>query len=404
MKHNLAELSYPEAPKIVIKPPGPKSLEITKKIDEYSPKRMRMSVPCVWESAKGATVKDVDGNVYIEFGAGFHAASTGFCHPVIIQAVKDQLDKMSVPPAQFDVEARYYAAKKITSICPPGLNNAMLATSGTESVETAVKFARLYTKRKDIISLHRHYHGKGFLATKLTGTHGPYGPYANGVLHGPSPYCYRCPFKLEHPDCDLVCADYINEVIANESKGGVYGGKHNVAALIMEPLARVGGTPKGYLTKIKKICSENEVLFIADEVTCGSGRTGKWWMCDWENVIPDMLVIGKGASSGIPSSILVTTKEITEEMPIGINEGNTWGMNPIQCAAISATIDVMIEEKMLENALSVGNYFTKRLAEMKEDHAIIGDVQSFGLNTAIELVKDRKTKEPWPEAGTEIFT
>jgi 4-aminobutyrate aminotransferase-like enzyme len=196
----------------------------------------------------------------------------------------------------------------------------------------------------------------------------------------------------------LVCADYVGEVIKAESPG-------NVAAVILEPWARVGGTPKGYLPRVKKICEENGALLIADEITCGCGRSGKWWYCNYEGVVPDILITGKGIGSGIvPVSFVVTTKEIADGLPYSINEGQTFGAVPAACAAVSATIDVIKELKLVENAASVGDYMKKRLQEMTNEHKLLGDVSAAGLEITLDIVKNKETKEPVFAEGVELGT
>lgn len=419
---NLADLSFPEAPKIVAKPPGPKSIEVLKKVNQYVPHHVyerrsgvptivkstkgwvntpyifqAITSPIVWDTGRGATIRDVDGNIFIDFSAGWHAASTGHSHPKVVQAVKEVIDNL-VNTDSWSFELQAVAAKKFVEIAPKGLNKTFFQCSGTEAVEQACKLARFVTKKTEIISLHYHYHGSGYLASSLTGFPQvrDFGPYPAGVLHAPTPYCYRCSFKQEYPKCDFLCLDYVDEVIKAESP-------KNMAAVILEPWSRHGGTPEGYLARLKEICEENNILLIADEITCGFGRTGKWWACDWEGVVPDILCSAKGLSSGFPASAVIASAEMMDQLPSGC-QASSFGMGPISCAAVSATIDVMKEMKLVENAAVVGNYVKKRLLEMKEDHKLIGNVVSKGLEPMLELVKDRKTKEPAIEETKKVFT
>lgn len=389
MTRSLAELSWSEAPKMVVTPPGPRAKEILEK-DRENIAQLFMypgMIPAVWDSARGATVRDVDGNTYIDFTAGWHAASTGHCHPRVIQAIKAQMDNL-INTAGWATELRYKAAEKIASICPSPLKKCLFGTTGTDAVELAVKMARKFTKKHDIISLHTHYHGRGYIAGPLSGQmclDKDFGPYPSGVIHVPSPFCYRCPFKQKYPDCDLLCVDYYENVIEQESND-------DVAAVILEPWARIGGTPVGYLPKLKKLCEKHSILLIADEITCGMGRTGKWWYSNHENVVPDILLTAKGLGSGFFGSAAVSRREIVDVMPEGCFTASFPG-NPMSSAAIIATQDVMKEERIVENAAQVGDYIHKRLLEMKEEHEAIGYVNCKGLELYIEFVSDRKTKE-----------
>lgn len=395
------ELSYPDAPKIVVKPPGPKASDIIKKVNQYVPTQIyipgkRYFPPAVWESARGSTVRDVDGNIFIDFTAGWHATNTGHSHPKVIQAIKEATEKF-LNTACWPFELRYEAARKVIEIAPKGLNRTYFKASGSLAVQEACKLARLFTKKTDIISLHHHWHGVGYLASHISpGNHvKDFGPLAGGVLHAPTSYCYRCSFRQEYPKCDLLCANYIEEVIKTESV-------NNVAAVILEPWARYGGTPDGYLARLKKICEENEVLFIADEITCGFGRTGKWWACDWEKVTPDILLTAKGLSSGFPNAAVIASEKMTKQLP-EMSQATSFSMNPVACAAVSVTIDVAKEMNIVQNAALVGDYMKKRLLEMKEDHNLIGNVAAKGLNIRLDLVKDRKTKKPAVEETGKVF-
>lgn len=390
MSRGLSELSWPDAPKILVTPPGPKAREILEKDKQKVGSHIYLypgMIPVVWESARGATVRDVDGNIYIDLTAGWHAANTGHCHPRVVQSIKEQMEKL-VNAAGWATELRYKAAEKVLSVCPSPLDKCIFATTGTEAVELAIKMARRFTKKHDIISLHTHFHGRGYAAGPASGSqciNKDFGPYPSGFLHAPSPYCYYCSFKQEYPSCDFLCVNYIEEVIFNESD-------YDVAAIILEPWARVGGTPQGYLSRLKKLCEKHGILLIADEITCGSGRTGRWWYCDHENIVPDILLAAKGITSGFPGSVVISKREIIDKMPPSCFT-SSYSANPMTLAAIISTIDVMRDEKIVENAAFVGDYISKRLREMHEKHEIVGFVNSKGLEIYIEFVSDRKTKK-----------
>jgi len=390
MTGSLAELSWPDAPKIIVTPPGPKAKEIMKRDKEKVGSQIYLypgTTPMVWESARGATVKDVDGNIYIDLTGGWHAASTGHCHPRVVQSIQEQIGKL-INAAGWATELRYKAAEKMVSVCPSPLEKCIFGTTGTDAVELGIKMARRFTKKHDIISLHTHFHGRGYAAGAASGArciNKDFGPYPSGFLYAPSPYCYYCSFKQEYPDCGLLCVDYLEDVINHESD-------YDVAAVILETWARDGGTPKGYLSKLKKLCEKHGILLIADEITCGTGRTGKWWYCDHENVVPDILLAAKGITSAFPGSVVVSRSELIDKMPPSCFT-TSYSTNPISFAAMIATIDVMKEEKIVENAAKVGDYISKRLHEMQEEHELIGFVNSKGMEIYIEFVSDRKTKK-----------
>jgi 4-aminobutyrate aminotransferase-like enzyme len=344
----------------------------------------------------GATVRDLDGNIYIDLTGGQHTASTGHSHPKVIKAISEAAVK-GINSAQWPHIYRYEAAKKIVEICPSNLNRVVFQHSGTEGTSHAIRLARHFTKKDDIISL-GHYHGKGYLGYPWRGGMAPPGR----EIRAPGSNCYRCTFKLEYPECGLRCAEYVGEVIKSQSfsRNGVRG-EHNVAAVIMEPFAG-GFMPNGYLPKLKNILEENEVLLIADEIKIGFGRTGKWWGCDWDNIVPDIICASKGIASGVPAAAIIGSAEMWDSMPDSC-EVHSFTGNPIVCAGISATIDMMKEMKIIENAAKVGDYMRQRLLEMQEDHELIGNPSCKGLFFRIELVKDRKTKELATEATEKIF-
>jgi len=406
MGQSLAELSYSDAPKIVVKPPGPKATEIMEKLLKYVPQHLYdlPSFPfTVWDSQRGATMRDVDGNIFIDFTGGMHTASTGYCHPKVVQAIAEITAKLA-QASSGQTAIRVEAARKLLKIIPSGMRNkckTFFQSSGTEAVEAMTRIARFFTKKTNIISLHHHYYGRGQIAATMTGPalaclFKGFGPYPSGALHAPTPYCYRCSFGQIYPGCDLLCADYLQEVIKTESA------PDDVAGLILEPWARWGGTPKGYLTRVKEICEENEMLLLCDEITCGFGRTGKWWACEWENVTPDIMTTAKGLTSGYGGSAVVAPNEMLEILPPG-SQIQTYAMQPLTCASVSATIDVMKEMNIVQNAARVGDHILKRLTEMKEEHELIGNVWGRGLHFGVDLVKNRKTKEPAREEGHQIL-
>ena len=392
MVKSLAELSYPDAPKMVVKPPGPKSLEITEKINKVTAQRLvgagrpgRGSV--VWKSARGATVQDVDGNIYIDWTAGWHAASTGHSTPEVAQAIYETAKNVMINTGPFAVELRYTAAKKLLEIMPGDLKKGQtfFGSSGTEATYGAANVARVFTGKPDLIALSTHYHGH-------RGWQGPEGK----LLIGPTPSCYNCQIGETYPECGFACVDFLENM--NKISGG-----NNVAGVILEPWARYGGTPEGYLPRLKKMCEENNLLLLADDITCGFGRSGKyWWFEEWENVVPDILITAKGVGSGIPFCAVVAPTEMMEKF--NVSQVHSFAMNPVTCAAVAANIDVMKKLDILNNVHVVGELIKKRFLEMQEEHEMIGDVPSKGLNVGVTIVKDRRTRELDRAKGARVFS
>ena len=291
-------------------------------------------------------------------------------------------------------------AEKVAHITPGNLKQSFFTNSGTEANEAAVLLARMATGSFDVVALRHAYAGGSALAKAVT-AHAPYrkaGVISVGIAHAVNAYCYRCPLHLTYPDCGVACANDVENLIQTGTSG-------NIAAFIAEPIQGVGGfitPPKEYFKIVFKIVKQYGALFISDEVQTGWGRTGKKWFGieQWE-VVPDMITSAKGMANGVPIGLTVTTPEIAGSFQ-GANIA-TFGGNPVTSVAAKATIELIEEENLLENAHTAGNYFRGKLEELQQKHALIGDVRGMGLMQALELVKDRKTKEPAPEATTQVM-
>jgi 4-aminobutyrate aminotransferase-like enzyme len=392
-KKDLNTLGYPEAPKIVVTPPGPKSKAMFQKIQTVVPQQLYGLVrpdvsQLIWESAKGDTVRDVDGNYYIDWTAGFHMANAGHAPPQVVEAVKNAISKI-INTANWSHELRYDAAKTLLSISPSKLDTVVLGGgSGTEATLAAVEAARMFKKKNNVISLYTHYHGQS--------TIGQWWGRNVNLLVAPSCNCYHCSFRLEYPDCGIFCAEFIEQVVKDQTH-------NNTAAVILEPWARYHGTPKGYLPKLKKVCEDNDILMIADEITCGQGRSGKWWACDWENVVPDILCTAKGLTSGLQGNAIVTSKEIATALPPG-SQIHSYAANPMTCAAIISTINTIKELDLVNNAKVVGQMIRKRLLELQSEHEMLGSVSAKGLNVGVTFVKDKASKEVDMLTGAKVFS
>jgi 4-aminobutyrate aminotransferase-like enzyme len=347
--------------------------------------------PLVIARAKDQYVWDADGNQYLDFLGGIVTISVGHCNDQINAKVHKQLDTLQHVSTVFANEPQAALAKKIASITPGGqLTKSFFTNSGTEANETAILTARCYTGNTEIVALRHSYHGRSAMAMSLTGQ-GSWrlGPSQAGVIHAHNAYCYRCPFGLKYPDCEVRCATDMEELIRTTT-----GGK--VAGFIGEPIQGVGGyitPPKEYFQIVQKIIKNHGGIFISDEVQTGWGRTGgKWFGIEQWGVVPDIITGAKGLANGSPIGLTVAKPEVADGLK-GVTL-STFGGNPVTATAAKAVIDFIEEQRLVDNCTETGNYFHGRLLELKDKHELIGDVRGMGLMQAIELVEDRETKAP----------
>ena len=352
--------------------------------------------PLVTDHASMQYLWDSEGKKYLDFFGGIVTISVGHSNPRVTSKIKAQIDKIQHNSTVLPNEAIVALAEKIAGITPGDISKTYFTNSGTEANEAAILLARMSTGNFDVVALRHAYSGSSHLAKAVT-AHAPYrkaGVISVGIAHAVNAYCYRCPLHLKYPDCEVACANDVENLIQTGTSG-------NIAAFIAEPIQGVGGfitPPKEYF----KIVKQYGALFISDEVQTGWGRTGKKWFGieNWE-VVPDMITSAKGMGNGVPIGLTVTTPEIAGSFQ-GSNIA-TFGGNPVTSVAAKATIELIEEENLLENAHTVGAHFRSKLEELQQKHALIGDVRGMGLMQALELVKDRKTKEPAPEATTQVM-
>jgi 4-aminobutyrate aminotransferase/(S)-3-amino-2-methylpropionate transaminase len=360
--------------------------------------------PMYIASAEGAMIYDVEGNEYIDFGGGIAVMNVGHSNPKVIQAIKDQVDRFThtcFMVAPYDVAVRL--GVKLCNIAPgKSAKRVMYANSGAEALENVVKIARYHTKRQGIVVLDHAFHGRTLLTMTMTSKAKPYkwgfGPFAPEIYRIPNAYCYRCPFGLSYPKCDCACADYLKDFFGKVPAD-------MLAAVVVEPVQGEGGfiaPPAGYFPKLAGICRDNGILFVADEIQSGMARTGgKMFAIEHSGVEPDLMTVAKSLAAGLPLSAVVGRQEIMDSVhPGGI--GGTYGGNPVCCAAALAVLQVYEEEKILEKSERLGKKLGKYFRELKRKYEIIGDVRGMGPMLAMELVKDRKTKEPAPEETSAI--
>jgi 4-aminobutyrate aminotransferase len=347
--------------------------------------------PLVVARAKNQYVWDADGNQYLDFFGGIVTVSVGHCNDEVNAAVHKQLDTFWHVSTVFANEPQAALAKKIASVTPGGkLTKSFFTNSGTEANETAILAARCYTGNTEIVALRHSYHGRSAMAMTLTGQ-GAWrlGPAQAGVVHAHNAYCYRCPFGLTYPDCGVKCAEDVEDLIRSSTGG-------RVAGFIAEPIQGVGGfitPPKEYFQIVERIVRNHGGIFITDEVQTGWGRTGgKWFGIEQYGVTPDIMTGAKGLANGSPIGLTVATPEVADSVK-GLTI-STFGGNPVTSTAAKAVIDYIDEHDLRTNCTETGGYLRGRLEELKDKHEIIGNVRGMGLLQAIELVRDRKTKEP----------
>ena len=349
------------------------------------------SDPLVADHASMQYLWDSEGKKYLDFFGGIVTVSVGHANPRVTSKMKQQIDKLQHTSTVFPNEAIVALAEKIAQITPGNISQSMFTNSGTEANETAVQLARVHTGSFEIVALRHGYSGRSQLAQGLT-AHAPWRkslPGTLGIVHALNAYCYRCPLGKTYPSCEVACAKDVEAVIQTTTSG-------QIAAFLAEPIQGVGGfitPPKEYFKIVFKIVKDYGGLFIADEVQTGWGRTGKKWFGieQWE-VTPDIITSAKSMGNGHPIGLTATTPEIAASFK-GL-QISTFGGNPVTSVTAKAVIDLVEEDHLMDNAATVGAHFRQGLEDLQRKHLVVGDVRGMGLMQAIELVKDRTTKEP----------
>ena len=372
--------------------PGPKSAEYLAMSAEYEKGCTSGQSPIIWESAEGCVVRDVDGNEYLDWTSGVLVTNIGHCHPKQVKAVQDQVAKLMCP-YDYRTSIRSEFAKRMVesmTASAKNLDTCFLLSTGSEATEAAMRVAKRFTGRHEMISFWGGFHGRTWGAMSMAGKQGTkkqWGPLMPGCLYSPYAYCYRCPFGKTPDSCGMACLDWLDHTVATASVG-------DIAGLILEPYQGGSGfifPPDGWLTQVQKWCRENDILFIVDEVQASFGRTGKMYCIEHEGLSPNMLCVGKGIGSGIPTAATMFESHMLE----GIGEmSSTSGGNPVSCASGLAVLDVIEEENLLENCNKVGGYMLGRLKQMVDKYEVCGDARGKGLVIGLELVKDKQSKEP----------
>lgn len=350
---------------------------------------------------EGKWLFDADGRKYLDFFGGIVTVSLGHCEPRVVAAIEKQAKTLQHVSTLFPTIPIVELAETLAELFP-GQKPARVffSNSGTEAIETALLTARVHTERTEVIALRHGYHGRSMLSMSLTGHAGWRlgGVHDPGIRHAVAPYCYRCPLKLRYPECGVACADDVEEVIRTTTSG-------RPAALIAEPIMGVGGfitPPPEYHGRVAEIVRRHEGLVIADEVQTGWGRTGgKWFGIEQYGVKPDLVVAAKSLGNGHPVGATLARKEVADSFK-GLTI-STFGGNPVTMAAAKAVVDVIAQDRLMVNAAEVGGHLRKRLDGLSEKHRLVGEVRGMGLMQGIELVKDRGTREPAPEATAAVM-
>ncbi len=376
--------------------PGKKSAELLQLRNEYIPRGVFQVAPVFITRAKGAHVEDVDGNEYLDFTSGISVLNIGHGHERVVNAVKEQADRFMHTCFHVMMYEPYVRlAQKLAAITPGSFpKQVMLANSGAEAVENGIKIARRYTGRYGVIAFEYAFHGRTRLTMGLTSQVRYYkygfGPFDPGIQRFPYAYHYRAPFETTEAAYGEYCVRRIEEGF------NIYMAAEEIAAIIVEPFLGEGGyvaPPPEFIQGLRRICDKHGIVFIADEIQSGMGRTGKMWAIEHFGVTPDIMLTAKSLGGGTVLSAVVGKKEIMDAVDVG-GLGGTFGGNPLSCAAALETIAVMEKEKLPERAARLGKIARDRLETMKGKYALIGDVRGLGSAIGIELVLNRKTKEP----------
>ncbi|HWG20083.1 MAG TPA: aminotransferase class III-fold pyridoxal phosphate-dependent enzyme [Terracidiphilus sp.] len=345
--------------------------------------------------AEGCWFTDAAGKRYLDFSSQLMCVNLGHKNPRVVEAIAEQARELAYIAPGYATTARAKLSAKLLEVLPAGLEKFFFATSGTEANEAAFKIARMVTGKNKIISRYRSYHGSTTGSIAATGDPRRWAmePAGKGLgfVFAPETNCYKCPIRHTYPGCGIACADYIEHMIENES---------DVAAMIVEPVVGTNGVlvpPPEYMPKLRQICDRHGVLLIADEVMAGWGRTGRWFSVDHWDVKPDILVTAKGITSAyVPLGLCATTRKIADYFEDHyFSHGHTYEAHPITLGPAVATIEEMQRLKLVERAAELEPYLRAKLNALKEMHPSVGDVRGLGLFFAVELVKDRTTKEPF---------
>ena len=393
-----------KSPRIKTKLPGPRAKKLIKLDNVYvSPSYTRV-YPLVVEKADGLWIHDVDDNCFLDFTAGIAVTATGHCHPKVVKAIQTQAEKLlHMSGTDFYYTPQILLAEKLASLAPGnGGKRVYFGNSGAEAVEAAFKLARWHTKRELNIAFFGAFHGRTMGALSLTASKTVqkrnYNPLVPGITHIPYAYCYRCPYNLAYPQCGVYCVKWVEETLFRTTVPA-----EEVAAIFVEPIQGEGGyivPPPEFHQELYAIAQKYGILYVADEVQAGMGRTGKMFAMEHFGVEADIMALAKGIASGLPLGAMVAKAEIMD-WEAG-SHASTFGGNPLSCQAAMATIE-LLEKQLMQNATVQGERLMSALRDMQKNHECIGDVRGKGLMVGVEFVKDRETKAPATQWRTDLI-
>ncbi len=378
--------------------------QLMKLRDQHTPPGLGVTTPSFITEAKGAIMIDADGRELLDFAGGIGVNNVGHCHPKVVEAVKDQAEKYLHTCFHIAPYEPYVAlAARLNELAPGNFDKmTMFLNSGAEAVENAVKIARYATGRQAIISFENGFHGRTNMGMTLTSKVKPYkfgfGPFAAETYRMPYAYCYRCPLGKTHPGCNTACADQLEEFFITHVAA------ENVAAVIVEPIQGEGGfvtPPPEYFPKLQQICRKHGILLIIDEVQTGMGRTGKLFACEHWGIEPDIITTAKSLAGGMPLSAVTGRTELMNKPHVG-GLGSTYGGNPLALRAAQAVLEILVEDGLLQRGVELGETLLARFRKMQAEHELIGEVRGKGPMLALELVRDRQTREPATEEAKQL--
>lgn len=372
--------------------PGPNGTAVLDVQEQFLSPSISTPMPLVWASAKGCIVTDVDGNTYIDFTSGVLVTNTGHCHPKVVKAVQDQAAiLLNCYDSAHPLRSRF--VEKLASLMPEDLKRVLVLSSGSEAIDAALKIARVSTGKHEILAFDNAFHGRTFGGMAVGGMQGSkagFGPMLPGILRAPFPDYYRMDGTEE--EIDTRCLEALETALRTQSTG-------QVAALITEAYQGGAGSivaSRRFMQGLRDFCDRHGILMIFDEVQASFGRTGRMFAFENYGIVPDIVVLGKGIASGLPTAAVVARRSIMDGLKRG-SLSSTYGANPLSCAAGIASIEIIQDEQLAQRADLLGHLFRRRLEAIKERHRFIGDVRGMGLALAVEFVKDKQSKEPHPE-------
>jgi 4-aminobutyrate aminotransferase/(S)-3-amino-2-methylpropionate transaminase len=383
--------------------PGAKSRELMARRQEFVARGVSSTMNVFAAKADGAIIEDVDGNRYIDFAGGIGAMNIGHARPEVTKAIAEQAANFTHTCFSVMMYESYVAlAERIVKLAPGDFaKKAIFFNSGAEAVENAVKIARYSTGRPAIIAFDNGYHGRTLMTMTMTAKVNPYkyrfGPYATEVYRAPFPYPYR--MNMSPQDASAYCIEELERMFIGEVA------PDQVAAIVIEPVQGEGGfmvAPPGFLKALKAICDKHGILFVADEIQSGFCRTGQMFAVEHDQVAPDIMIVAKSMGAGMPISGVVGRADIMDAPPPG-TLGGTYSGNPVACAAALAVLDLYEKEDFAARSREVGRTVTERFLKLQEKYPLVGDVRGLGGMVAMELVKDRKTKEPDSHTASDIL-